>query len=413
MLKKALTKLRASNRTSARLLMRLGPVLWSTGWRFITTERRRDAAALTYTTLFALVPVLTVMYAILSAIPALREWGVERNAEMLSYVMPEGSEQISSYLLSFSQQARSLTWIGVIFLLVTSLTLLRNIEMQFNRIWNVDKPRSGLQTFFRYWAVLTLGPLLIVGAITASSVLASLPLMSDLNSIPLPVRLLPWLFSAAALTAVYVLVPNCRVPWRNALAAGMLVALLLELGKLLFARIIGLFPSYQLIYGAFAVVPLFLLWVYLAWMLLLLGAELSYALSHYAPADRKLPLLWRRLRLIQMLLQRQQQNRLLSEAALSRRLPDLSPVQVRTGLQYLHERGYATLTQDNRWVWIADPHSLTLAELLQDLSLSDLNAPLPDSIGLEPAQRQRWQQWQQLWQQHSQTPLQQPLNSLM
>src|SRR5690606_41192277 len=82
------------------------------------------------------------------------------------------------------------------------------------------------------------------------------------SDLPLPFRFLPWLFSAAALTALYMLVPNCRVPWRNALLAGMLIALLFEAGKFLFSRIIGMFPSYQLIYGAFAAVPLFLLWIY-------------------------------------------------------------------------------------------------------------------------------------------------------
>lgn len=309
-------------------LRRVGPVLWQTISRFENTERRRDAAALTYTTLFALVPVLTVIYAILSAIPALHEWGGEINAKMLSYVMPEGSEQISEYLLAFSQQARRLTWVGVLFLFVTSLTLLRTIEIQFNKIWNVDKPRSGLQTFFRYWAVLTLGPVFIIGALAASSLIVSLPLITNLESTPFIVRIVPWLFSTAALTAMYMLVPNCRVPWRNALMAAVIVALFLEVGKFLFARIIGLFPSYKLIYGAFAAVPLFLLWTYMAWMLLLLGAELSYALSHYAPKSRKMPSLWRRLLLVHVLVKQQEIGALLSERELIKKIKELTPVQV-------------------------------------------------------------------------------------
>ena len=114
--------------------------------------------------------------------------GGDLSNNLLAYVMPEGSEQISAYLLAFSQQARSLTWIGVVFLFITALMLLRTIEMQFNRIWNVDKPRSGLQNFFRYWAVLSLGPLLIGGAIAASSLVASLPMVADLDKVPLPFR---------------------------------------------------------------------------------------------------------------------------------------------------------------------------------------------------------------------------------
>ncbi len=391
----------------------VGPVLWQTVSRFENTERRRDAAALTYTTLFALVPVLTVIYAILSAIPALHEWGGEINAKMLSYVMPEGSEQISEYLIAFSQQARRLTWVGVLFLFITSLMLLRTIEIQFNKIWNVDKPRSGLQTFFRYWAVLTLGPVFIIGALTASSVVASLPLITNLESTPLLVRMIPWLFSTAALTAMYMLVPNCRVPWRNALIAAFIVALVLELGKFLFTRIIGLFPSYKLIYGAFAAVPLFLLWTYMAWMLLLLGAELSYALSHYAPKNRKLPTLWRRLLLVHFLVKQQEKGELLTERELIKRVRELTPVQVRVSLQELQRQGLATLTQENQWVWLPNIEHFTIVELFQDMTITDLNAPMPDDVRIDTELRERWLTWQETRREHSQQVMGKPLQTLI
>lgn len=394
-------------------LSRVGPVLWQTLSRFEGTERRRDAAALTYTTLFALVPVLTVIYAILSAIPALHEWGGEINAEMLSYVMPEGSEQISEYLLAFSQQARRLTWVGVLFLFITSLTLLRTIEIQFNKIWNVDKPRSGLQTFFRYWAVLTLGPVFIIGALAASSLIVSLPLITNLESTPFIVRLIPWLFSAVALTAMYMLVPNCRVPWRNAVIAAVIVALFLEVGKFLFARIIGLFPSYKLIYGAFAAVPLFLLWTYMAWMLLLLGAELSYALSHYAPKSRKLPTLWRRILLVHTLVQQQETGCLLTERELIKLIKELTPVQVRVGLQQLQQQGLVALTQEGQWVWLPNPQQFTIAELLQDMTMSDLKASLPEDIRIEDELRERWLAWQKDRHEHSQIVMGAPIQILL
>lgn len=391
----------------------VGPVLLQTISRFESTERRRDAAALTYTTLFALVPVLTVIYAILSTIPALHEWGGEINSKMLSYLMPEGSEQISEYLIAFSQQARRLTWVGVLFLFVTSLMLLRTIEIQFNKIWNVDKPRSGLQTFFRYWAVLTLGPLFIIGALAASSLIASLPLATSLEETPFLVRTIPWLFSSAALTAMYMLVPNCRVPWRNALIAAFIIALILELGKFLFTRIIGMFPSYKLIYGAFAAVPLFLLWVYMAWMLLLLGAELSYALSHYAPKSKKMPSLWRRLLLVRVLVKQQEAGDLLSERELIKKVKELTPVQVRVGLQKLQRQGLVAVTQENQWVWLPNVEQFTIVELLQDMSIQDLNAPLPDDIHLESGLRERWLSWQASHQEQSQKTTGQALQTLI
>lgn len=394
-------------------LRRFGPVLWQTLKRFESTERRRDAAALTYTTLFALVPVLTVIYSILSAIPALHEWGGELNSQMLSYVLPEGSEQITEYLLGFSQQAKRLTWVGVLFLFLTALMLLRTVEIQFNRIWKVDKSRSGIQIFFRYWAVLTLGPVFIIGAIAINSVIASLPLISDLGKAPMFVRVLPWIFSSAALAALYMLVPNCRVPWRNALFSAMLIALVLELGKFGFARIVGMFPSYKLIYGAFAVVPLFLLWMYISWMLLLFGAELSYALSHYAPADRKIPVLWRRLLLVQLLVRTQETGRLLSEAEIIKKLDSMTPVQVRIELQRLQQKHFATLTQEGDWVWLPNKELLTLSELLFEFSLKDLSADLPEDIHLPEEQRQQWQQWQQQWLTHSEKLLTKPITTLI
>ena len=390
------------------------PVLWQTLKRFENKERRRDAAALTYTTLFALVPMLTVIYAILSAMPSINEWSGEAlNNKMLTYLLPEGSEQISEYLLAFSQQAKSLTWIGAVFLLVTSLMLLRTVEIQFNRIWKVDEPRSGIQTFLRYWAVLTLGPLFIISALTLSSILASMPIVSDLERAPLLLRLLPWVINAFALSAMYILVPNCRVPWKNAVMAALLIAAVLEIGKIAFTQFIGMFPSYKLIYGAFAAVPLFLLWMYLAWMMLLFGAELSYGLSHYAPGSRKMPIVWRRLLLIHLLIEKQQKGHLLTEAQLTKRLKNLTPVQVRVELQRLHQKKYVSLTQEGKWVWLPNPQQLTLAELFEELSLSDLSAPIPSEINLSNALQKHWREWQQEWLSHSKISLDRSVASVL
>ncbi|MEE3189376.1 MAG: YihY family inner membrane protein, partial [Pseudomonadota bacterium] len=165
----------------------VGRVLWQTLKRFESMERRKEAAALTYTTLFALVPVITVSYSILSAIPTLQEWGQDANQQLLSYVLPQGSEVITDYLRQFSEQARQLTWIGIAALFVTCIFLLQTIEGQFNRIWNVESSRSKIQTFFRYWAVLSLGPLLFGAGVATSSVLASMPLWENSPGGPLTI----------------------------------------------------------------------------------------------------------------------------------------------------------------------------------------------------------------------------------
>lgn len=393
-------------------LRRVLAILWQTIKRFESTERRRDAQALTYTTLFALVPVLTVIFAILSIVPALHDWAGSLNTQILSYVMPQGSERVSSYLVSFSQQAKSLTWVGVLVLFLTALMLLRSIEVQFNRIWNVDTPRTGVQTFFRYWAVLSLGPVLMVGALALSSVIASQSLWVGFRHLPFSVHLLPWLISVIALSALYMLVPNCRVPWRNALIAALLIALLLEGGKFLFARILGLFPAYKLIYGAFAAVPLFLLWVYMAWLLVLFGAELSYALSHYTPVHKKLPRLWQRLYLIDRMLGIQKRGLLFTEAKFRQQAPELTAVQTRQELHYLQQKNYVAQAQEGQWLWLINLELLPLVELLRDMTQTDLLAPLPEGIAISTEQKACWQEWQKNWRAQSEAMLCQPATSL-
>ncbi|WP_430462940.1 YihY family inner membrane protein [Thalassolituus sp. LLYu03] len=381
-----------------------GRIIWHTLRRFKNEERQRDAAAMTYTTLFALVPVITVTYAILSAIPSLQHWGGEVHNEMLAYLMPEGSDTVSEYLVQFSQQARKLTWVGVLFLFITAFMLLRSIEMQFNKIWNVEKPRSGLQTFLRYWAVLSLGPLLFGATLAVSSLIASLSLWSNFASVPLPVRVVPWLLSTGALTAIYILVPNCRVPWRHALVAGFFVATVFELGKFAFARLVGLFPSYQLIYGAFAAVPLFLLWLHLAWLLVLLGAELSFSLSHSKARLKKSPLLWARLRVISALWARQQQGLATDEEELAAAIADIAAEDINVQLSICQRNGWVTLSQEGNWVWLKDPKALTMGSLIADMSLKDLTQALPEAAA-GAGLKQCLQNWQSNWSSALDTPL--------
>lgn len=344
----------------------VGRVLWQTIKRFESMERRKEAAALTYTTLFALVPVITVSYAILSAIPALQSWGADANQQLLGYVLPQGSEVITEYLQKFSEQARQLTWIGIAALFVTCLLLLQTIEAQFNRIWNVESSRSKVQTFFRYWAVLSLGPLLFGAAVATSSVLASMSLWADspanlpAESLQALAGVLPWLLTTAAITVLYVLVPNCKVPVVHALIAAVLVAGAFEFGKFLFSGALGLFPSYQLIYGAFAAVPLFLLWVYVSWMLLLLGAELSYGLSHYRRPGGSRDPLGDRIRLAQLLIAGRKGAALLTEAEVRRRLRDVDAGRLTNLLYEFAHAGWVVATEDGRWAWVHDPASLSL-----------------------------------------------------
>ncbi|NVK42451.1 MAG: YihY family inner membrane protein [Oceanospirillaceae bacterium] len=258
--------------------------------QFFANQGILNASALTYTTLFAVVPLMTVSYAMLAAVPSFQGLGDQVQGWVFENFVPATGAVIQEYLQSFTSQARKLTGVGVALLAVTSIMMMKNIEAAFNRIWRVSKPRKGMSSFLLYWAVLSLGPVLMGLGIAVSSYIASLPFISsatDLVGRGRMLSLLPILLSAAAFTLLYAAVPNCRVPLRNALIGGVVVAVLFETAKRGFALFVTQSPSYELIYGAFAAVPLFLLWIYISWVIILLGAELTRALTVFQPVRRE------------------------------------------------------------------------------------------------------------------------------
>lgn len=245
--------------------------------RFIADQGINNAAALTYTTLFAVVPMMTVTFSMLSAIPAFQDTGEQIQSFIFRNFVPSAGETLQQYLRDFTTQARQLTWIGVLVLAATAFWMLVTIEKTFNTIWRVRQPRRGVSSFLLYWAILSLGPLLLGSGFAISTYITSLSLISGpqaLLGIQALLQFMPLLFSVAAFTLLYSTVPNARVPLRHALLGGLLAASLFEVAKMLFGLYVRLFPGYQLIYGAFATVPLFLLWIYLSWLIVLFGAEL-------------------------------------------------------------------------------------------------------------------------------------------
>ncbi len=253
-----------------------------------------NAAALTYTTLFAVVPMMTVTYSALSAIPSFQGVSESIQGFVFSNFVPSTGEQIQSYLGSFSQQARKLTGVGIVFLVVTSFLMLRTIDRSINQIWQVDQVKRGVSGFLLYWAILSLGPFMIGAGFILTSYLASLKLISDTTAYlgvdQWLLRLMPVFLSSLIFTLLYTAVPNRKVPFKHAIFGAVIVAVLIELAKGGFALFITLSPSYQLIYGAFAAVPLFLLWIYLSWVLVLFGAALVRARAiNQTPGEERLP----------------------------------------------------------------------------------------------------------------------------
>jgi len=251
---------------------------WRVFQRFLRDDGPRNAAALTYTSLFAVVPMLMVVYSMLSALPIFSGVGDELEIILFDHLVPSTGEVIQDYLGGFAKQARQLTLVGVIVLIVTAGMMIVSIEKTFNHIWRVEKPRRGLQALLIYWTVLTLGPMLLGAGLLLSSYLTTLPLLDRLNGftgggVASLWAFLPFLFSVLAFTMLYWAVPHCSVRFSDAAVGGLAMAVLFETAKKTFTWFVSSFPSYELIYGAFAAFPLFLMWVYIAWIMILLCAQ--------------------------------------------------------------------------------------------------------------------------------------------
>jgi membrane protein len=253
--------------------------------RFNQDRCSQSAAALTYMSLFAIVPLMTVMYSVLAALPAFDTVGEQIQGYVFSELIPSGGAEISEYMHQFSSQAKNLTGIGIGLLVITAILMIKNIEKVFNSIWKTRTNRGGVSSFLLYWAVLSLAPFCIGIALAITTYLASLSVfITDLNVIGIGPQLLPLvpsLMGVAACTLIYATVPYCPVPFKHAVIGGITAVGLFVVAKTLFTRLI-VGSSYTFIYGAFAAIPLFLLWLYVSWLIILLGAVLVHSLSSYS-----------------------------------------------------------------------------------------------------------------------------------
>lgn len=264
---------------------RAGSLLRFLGKRADEERLLQVASSLTFTTVLGVVPLLAVVLSLFTAFPLFNDFRVALEDFLANNLMPPAvSDNIMDHLNQFAQQASRLTTIGGAFLVVTSLMLIMTIDMAFNDIWRVTRQRPLAQRALIYWAVITLGPVLAGASLWTTSVLAreSMGLAGDTMSRALELTLsyVPIALTAIGFAALYVVVPNRKVEWKDALAGGVCTALLLELTKRGFALYITKFPTYTVIYGAFATVPVFLLWIYLSWLAVLLGAAIAAILPY-------------------------------------------------------------------------------------------------------------------------------------
>ncbi len=241
-----------------------------------------SAGHLAYVTLLSLVPFIMVTFTIMSAFPAFASVRSKLEHFVFSNFVPTASDVVHKYMTDFVGTASQMSAIGILSLLVVALMLISNVDKTLNRIWRTQSDRPIVYTFAIYWMVITLGPLLIGSSVVVSSYLTGLAAFTEEYTPGLGTFLLSLVPSGAAMiafTILYMVVPNRRVFARHALVGAIVATIAFEITKSGFALYVTNFPSYELIYGALAVVPILFLWVYLSWIIVLFGAEFTCSLG--------------------------------------------------------------------------------------------------------------------------------------
>jgi membrane protein len=357
--------------------------LWQ---RFLEDRCLQAAAALAYTSVFALVPLFATLLAILTAFPVYAEWRESVTQFVFRNFVPAAGDMVQNYFTAFAANASKATAIGVLVLLFSSISLMLSIEDAFNRIWRISKGRPALARVVIYWSLLTLGPLLLVAMLAMTSYVFALPLLDDAEY-SLKTHLLgatPFLIQLLLLFAAYELVPHRRVRMRHAFAGALLATILIELAKRGFAAFVTYSASYEQVYGTLAIVPIFIFWVYLAWVLVLLGASLTASLAafEYRPPDAPRLAQGEEFRgLVRVLAHfaaAQREGRALHNVQLRASEPFLTDDLVQRYLRDLDRAGLIQRNEHGAWVLSRDLKSLSLYDLYAISGYAlPLGEPLP------------------------------------
>lgn len=257
---------------------------------FIANRFKQDrcadmASSLTFTTLLSLVPLITIVLTFFSAFPQFSNFSDHARNIILENMLPEtGGKIISRYVEQFAENAARMTTVGIAFLAITAMLMIYSIDNAFNTIWRVSRQRTVVQRVLVYWAVLTLAPILMGGSLSMTSWLINMSVgnLSDLSPIVVGMlKVVPLILATLTFAFLFRVVPNRFVPVQHAFIGGAVSAIAFEAMSRAFALYIAHFPTYKLVYGAFASIPIFLLWVYLSWLTVLIGAVLTASLSHW------------------------------------------------------------------------------------------------------------------------------------
>lgn len=258
--------------------------------RFMNDGCQQRAASLTFTSLLALVPLLAVSFAIFEAFPAYARMKDQVQSMIFDNMIPQVGQSIQSHLEEFTQRTGELTAIGILFLIISAVALMLSISGAFDTVWRAQRRRNFVARLLVFWAMITLTPMLFGASLTISSYLFTVARQSGVEDVTGSLTnfgiLLPFFLQTIGFTALFIILPNYPVRKTDALAGGATAAILFEGLKKAFALYITTFPTYQTIYGALATIPIFLLWVYVSWIIVLLAAELTAALPEWRAGSR-------------------------------------------------------------------------------------------------------------------------------
>jgi membrane protein len=261
-----------------RVVVRLNSVGWT-----------RAAGSLAFTTLLGLVPLVTVAFAFVAQFPVFQEFLGVLERFLLRYMLPENARAlVQTYVVGLAAEAASLKGVWIVFVVVTAVLVVDTVESEINEIWGIRRKRPLMRRAIVYVVGVTAGPALVGTAITAIMWL----LKVSISTVPLQqvavraiLEPLPFVFAAAGFTLLYAVVPARPVAWTHALIGGVLAAGVFEATRLGFTWYVAHSPSYEILYGALAAVPIFLLWIFVFWMIVLAGAAVTASLSD-ARGDR-------------------------------------------------------------------------------------------------------------------------------
>jgi len=340
------------------------------------------SGALSYTALVSLVPLAVIALGSLSSFPIFAPLRDQILQLALANFVPSIGEQAAWWFRAFAESATQTTAIGVAGIATTGVLLLVTVEDQLNLIWRVTAPRPWVQRLLAYWTLITLGPLLVGISLSLSTYFeiaarqvgfgqeAMVWLASSwLHGLA---RTVPALLEFVALTLLYCLIPNCTVRWRDGALGAVIATMAIEILKVGFSIYIGASSFYSTVYGALAILPIFLLWMYISWMAVLLGAVAAAALPNWR-IDRRIGnasaggvRLGLSLALIAALVRAQKRGEARSTAALARELGVATTV-IDEHIKPLAEAGFVAHRQDGRWVLAWSPETATLHDLYKAL----------------------------------------------